>query len=181
MGVRPEAHNDFIFAIIGEELGIIGCFVVILLYAVFIYAIFRIARRVTDPFQRLTAGACGIWLAGQAYINMGAVAGLLPVTGIPLPLISAGGSSLVVTMFALGMLASFARNEPAAARALRARGSTWWSRLVRVPLPPAPQLAGHSAAPPARTRSLSSLPRLVGPRTAPSLDVGESRNPRKDI
>ncbi len=133
----PEAHNDFIFAIIGEELGLIGCVVVIALYAVLTYAAMRIARRINDQYCRLVAATCAIWLAGQAFINMGAVVGILPITGIPLPLISAGGSSLVVTMFAVGMLATFARAEPEAATALRDRGRTWWGKMWGVPLPPA--------------------------------------------
>jgi cell division protein FtsW len=135
-GYLPEEHNDFIFAVIGEELGVIGCFVVIILFGVFTYAGLRIARRVDDPFRRLVAAACTLWLAGQALINMGAVANLLPITGVPLPLISAGGSSLVLTMFIVGMLASFARAEPEAAAALHARGRTWWSKMWGIPLPP---------------------------------------------
>ncbi|MGH3546330.1 MAG: putative lipid II flippase FtsW [Mycobacteriales bacterium] len=133
----PEAQNDFIFAIIGEELGLIGCVVVIALYAVLTYAAMRIARRINDQYCRLTAATCAIWLAGQAFINMGAVVGILPITGIPLPLISAGGSSLVITMFTIGMLATFARAEPEAATALRAGGRTWWGKMWMVPLPPA--------------------------------------------
>ncbi len=135
-GYLPEEHNDFIFAVIGEELGVIGCFVVIGLFCVFTYAGLRVARRVSDPFRRLVAASCTLWLAGQALINMGAVANLVPITGVPLPLISAGGSSLVLTMFIVGMLASFARAEPDAAAALHARGRTWWSKMWGIPLPP---------------------------------------------
>jgi cell division protein FtsW len=148
-GYLPEEHNDFIFAVIGEELGVIGCFVVIALFSVFTYAGLRIARRVEDPFRRLVAASCTIWLAGQALINMGAVANLVPITGVPLPLISAGGSSLVLTMFIVGMLASFARAEPEAAVALHARGRTWWSKMWGIPLPPLP---GEQAARPPRQR-----------------------------
>jgi cell division protein FtsW len=142
----PEAHNDFIFAVIGEELGVIGCLVVILLFGVLTYAGLRIARRVDDPFRRLVAASCTLWLAGQALINMGAVANILPITGVPLPLISAGGSSLVITMFMVGMLASFARAEPEAAAALHARGRTWWSKMWGIPLPPLPK--AQAARPP---------------------------------
>jgi cell division protein FtsW len=131
-GLLPNAHTDYIFAILGEELGLIGCLVVILLFATLTYAGIRIARRSTDPFARLVAAAVTTWLAGQALINMGYVTGLLPVTGIPLPLISFGGTSLVVTLFALGMLASFARHEPAAAAQL-ARRRGWLSRLLWLP------------------------------------------------
>jgi cell division protein FtsW len=134
-GHLPEAHNDFIFAIIGEELGVLGCMVVVGLFCVLTYAGLRVARRVDDPFRRLVAAACTVWLAGQALVNMGGVVGLLPITGVPLPLISAGGSSLVLTMFVVGMLASFARTEPEAVLALHARGRSWWARLSGIPLP----------------------------------------------
>jgi cell division protein FtsW len=144
-GALPEAHNDFIFAIIGEELGAIGCLLVIGLFCILAYAGFRIARRVTDPFARLVAASCTVWLVGQAFINMGGVVGLVPITGVTLPLISAGGSSLVLTMFVIGMLASFARTEPDAVVALHARGRTKWSRLLGIPLPPKPP--GRKRAP----------------------------------
>src|SRR5262249_9846753 len=85
-GLLPNAHTDYIFAIIGEELGLVGCLVVLTLFATLAYAGMRVARRSADPYCRLVAGACTIWLVGQAVINMGYVTGLLPVTGIPLPL-----------------------------------------------------------------------------------------------
>jgi cell division protein FtsW len=129
----PNAYTDFIFAIIGEELGLVGCLAVILLFATLAYAGVRIAWRTTDPFSRLVAGAVTTWMLGQAVINMGAVTKLLPVTGITLPLISFGGTSLVITMFALGALAGIARREPGAAEALAAREPLrrrlrWWGR-----------------------------------------------------
>ncbi len=133
----PNAHNDFIFAIIGEELGVIGSLVVLGLFAVLTYAGLRIARRVADPFRRTVATGCTIWIAGQSVVNIGAVVGLLPITGVPLPFISAGGTALVVTLIAIGMLASFARAEPDAARALRARAPGRLARLLWAPLPPA--------------------------------------------
>jgi cell division protein FtsW len=119
----PNAYTDFIFSIIGEELGLIGCLAVLLLFATMAYAGVRIARRATDPFSRLVAGAVTTWMLGQAIINMAAVTTLLPVTGITLPLVSFGGTSLVITLFALGILAGVARREPEAAQALAARGS----------------------------------------------------------
>ncbi len=134
----PEAHNDFIFAIIGEELGVVGCAVVLVLFAVLAYAGLRIARRVDDAFRRTVAAACTMWIAGQAVINIGAVVGLLPITGVPLPFISAGGTALVVTLIAVGMLASFARAEPEAALALHARAPSRLMRLLWAPLPPLP-------------------------------------------
>ena len=119
----PNPYTDFIFSIIGEELGLIGCLAVLLLFGAMAYAGVRIARRATDPFSRLVAGAVTTWMLGQAIINMAAVTTLLPVTGITLPLVSFGGTSLVITLFALGMLAGVARREPGAAQALAARGT----------------------------------------------------------
>jgi cell division protein FtsW len=134
----PNAHNDFIFAVIAEELGVIGCLVVLALFAVLTYTGLRVARRVDDPFRRLAAVGAVTWLVSQAVINIGGVIGLLPITGLPLPFISDGGSALVVTLAAVGMLASFARAEPDAARALHARPPTRWVRLLWAPLPPLP-------------------------------------------
>jgi cell division protein FtsW len=121
-GYLPEAHSDFIFAIIGEELGLVGTLVVLLLFAVVAYSGIRVAQRSRDAFATLAASAIVAWITVQALVNIGAVIGLLPITGIPLPLISAGGSALLPTMFALGMLMSLARQEPRAAAALAARG-----------------------------------------------------------
>jgi cell division protein FtsW len=121
-GYVPESSTDFIFAILGEELGLIGSLSVIFLYGGIAYAGMRIARRVQDNFMRLAAAGVSLWIVAQALINIGAVLGLLPITGIPLPLVSAGLSSLLVTMTALGMLMNFARHEPGAAQALAAAG-----------------------------------------------------------
>jgi cell division protein FtsW len=148
----PEADNDFIFAVVAEELGVVGCAVVLALFSVLAYTGFRIARRVDDPFRRLAATAITTWLVAQAVINIGGVVGLLPITGLPLPFISAGGSALVVTMAAIGMLASFARAEPDAARALNARPPARWVRLVWAPLPPLPPPRRPQAKRPAGTR-----------------------------
>jgi cell division protein FtsW len=118
----PHPETDFIFAIIGEELGLIGTLVVLGLFGLLAYAGLRIARRVKDPFMRLAAAGATAWLIGQAIINIGAVIGVLPITGIPLPLVSYGGSALIPTLFVLGMLLSFAKREPGARQALAARG-----------------------------------------------------------
>ena len=158
----PEADNDFIFAVVAEELGVVGCVVVLALFSVLAYTGFRIARRVSDPFRRLAATAITTWLVTQAVINIGGVVGLLPITGLPLPFISAGGSALVVTMAAIGMLASFARAEPDAARALNARPPARWVRLVWAPLPPLP---------PSRPPRTTGTPR----RHAPARVGGERR------
>ncbi len=121
-GWVPESTSDFIFAILGEELGLLGTLCVTFLYGGLAYAGLRIARRVDDTFMRLAAGAATAWIVGQALVNIGAVIGLLPITGVPLPLISEGLSSLLVTMVALGMLMSFAKREPGAAQALAEAG-----------------------------------------------------------
>ena len=118
----PNADSDFIFAIIGEELGLIGAGILLLLFALLAYTGLRIARRNVDPFVKIVASAATVWLVGQAAINIGYVVGLLPVTGIPLPMISAGGTSLLITMVVFGLLANFARQEPQAAAALAAGG-----------------------------------------------------------
>ncbi|WP_425436035.1 FtsW/RodA/SpoVE family cell cycle protein [Micromonospora avicenniae] len=145
----PEAHNDFIFAVVAEELGVVGCAVILTLFAVLAYTGLRIARRVDDPFRRLAAAAVTTWLISQAVINVGGVVGLMPITGLPLPFISDGGSALVVTLAAVGMLASFARAEPDAARALHARPPARWVRLLWAPLPPLPGRRRRTASPPA--------------------------------
>jgi len=117
----PNQYTDYIYAVIGEELGLIGACSVLALFAMLGYAGLRIALRNTDPFTRLAAAGITAWLVSQALVNIGFVTGLLPVTGIPLPMVSFGGSSLVPTMFAVGMLASFARREPDAVALLAAR------------------------------------------------------------
>ena len=107
----PAAHNDFIFAIIGEELGMLGALVVLLLFVVLAVAFARIIRASRDPFARIAASAVMVWVIGQAFVNIGVVLGLLPVLGVPMPLISAGGSALISTLLAIGIVLSFARNK----------------------------------------------------------------------
>lgn len=118
-----EPHNDFIFAIIGEELGLPGSIMVLLLFAVLALACYRLVMRSSDFFVRVATAGIMSWIIVQAMINVGAVIGLIPVIGVPLPFVSSGGSSLVTTMLALGILLSFARAEPGCARALAARPS----------------------------------------------------------
>ena len=108
-GALPEAHTDFIFAIIGEELGLVGTLAVLGLFGVIGYAGLRVALEATEPFVRYAAAGITAWVIVQALVNIGAVLGLLPITGVPLPLVSYGGSALVPTMLGLGMLLSFAR------------------------------------------------------------------------
>ncbi|PRY62189.1 MULTISPECIES: FtsW/RodA/SpoVE family cell cycle protein [Glycomyces] len=140
----PNGHNDFIFALIAEELGVVGCLVILALFGVLVYTGFRIARRSDDAFRSLVAAGVTIWIAGQAFINIGGVLGLIPMTGVPLPFISDGGTALVVVLAAVGMLAGFARAEPDAAQALRARNPSRLVRLLWAPLPPAPRSESDS-------------------------------------
>ncbi len=105
----PAAHTDFIFAIIGEELGLFGCALVVGLFLVLAYLGVRAALRAPDRFGMIIAGGITAWIVGQAVINIGAVVGLLPVSGVPLPFVSFGGTALVFTMIAAGLLGNVAR------------------------------------------------------------------------
>ena len=105
----PNASNDFIFAIIGEEFGFLGGTVVIVLFLAFAYLGIRTSLRAPDTFGALLAGGVTAWISIQAFINIGVVVGLIPVTGIPLPFISAGGSSLIISFAAIGVLLSVSR------------------------------------------------------------------------
>jgi cell division protein FtsW len=115
----PEAHTDFIFSVIGEELGLVGSLTVLALFLTLAYAGVRIATRNTEPFVRYAAAGITIWIMAQTLVNLGAVIGLLPIVGIPLPLLSYGGSALLPTLIAIGMLLSFAKAEPGAQAALK--------------------------------------------------------------
>ena len=108
-GFLPNAHTDFIFTIIGEEMGLIGSLLVIALFVGFGVLGIRAAVRAPDRFGTLIAAGVTAWIAGQAFVNIGAVIGLLPVTGVPLPFVSFGGSSLVIAMGAVGVLLNVAR------------------------------------------------------------------------
>jgi len=130
----PEAQNDFIFAIIGEELGLPGTLVIIGLFGMLAFACYRLVLRSDDFFVRVATAGVMVWILGQAMINIGAVIGLLPVIGVPLPLVSSGGSALVTTLFGLGMLLSFARNEPGCREALAARPGVVRRSLAVIPM-----------------------------------------------
>jgi len=119
----PEAQNDFIFAIIGEELGLPGTLMILTLFLILGWGCYRIVLRTHDQFVRVATAGVMAWLLIQAIINIGGVIGLLPIIGVPLPLVSAGGSALVTTMLAIGMLLSFARQEPGARDLLTVRAS----------------------------------------------------------
>ncbi len=119
----PNADTDFIFAVIGEELGLVGALGVIALFAALLYVGLKVAYAATDGFGRTVALATTVWIVGQALVNIGTVTGLLPITGVTLPLVSVGGSSLVSTLLALGILVAIARrDEPAAAGPVRGGG-----------------------------------------------------------
>jgi cell division protein FtsW len=117
----PAAANDYIFAIVGEELGLVGCVVVLLLFALFAVGAFHVIRKTDDSFVRIVSGAITIWIVGQALINIGVVLRVFPVLGVPLPFMSQGGTSLVSVLIASGVLLSFARTLPARRRPVATR------------------------------------------------------------
>src|SRR5699024_10596425 len=131
----PNVYHDFIFALIGEELGLLGALAVIGLYLLLTVVGLRIAARNLDPWIRIVSGTLTMWLVVQAAINIGYVVRLLPVTGVTLPLISYGGTSMVVTMTMFGLLANCARHEPEAVAALRTQGPGKFGRLLRLSAP----------------------------------------------
>ncbi len=110
-GLLPNAHTDFIFSVVGEELGLVGAVALLGLFFALAWFGFRAATRAPDRFGSLLAVGITVWITSQAVINVGAVIGVLPVTGIPLPFISYGGSSLVITMAAIGILVNIAAHE----------------------------------------------------------------------
>ena len=171
----PEATNDFIFAIIGEELGWVGATVVALLYLVLGWAGMRIATQSVDPFRRLLAGTITATIVLQAFINIGYVVGLLPVTGLQLPLISNGGTSAVVTLTSLGLLANCARHEPEAISAILSapsrRRRRWYS--LPDPKPYTPERPVPASAAPGR--SSEGARRYGEPVTRGSQSVPPSR------
>lgn len=131
----PEAANDFVFAIIGEELGLLGAGLVVVLFGVLAWFGIRTAMAQNDPFLRLLAAALTMGITVQAFYNMGYVVGLFPMTGVQLPLISAGGSSAVVTLASLGLLANIARHEPVTVSSMQHEGRPLIDRLLFLPEP----------------------------------------------
>lgn len=112
-GNLAEAHTDFIFSVIGEELGLVGTLSVLILMATLIYSIFRIALRAQDPMVRYACAGIGCWITVQAFLNIGSATSILPVVGVTLPLVSYGGSALVATLCAVGFVAGAALRDPA--------------------------------------------------------------------
>jgi len=120
----PAADNDYIFAIIGEELGMIGAVLVILLYVALAAVMLRAISRARDRFGRAVIGGIMVWIVGQAFVNIGVVIRVLPVLGVPLPLISAGGTALIACLLALGVVISIARDGEAYQRERLAEGGS---------------------------------------------------------
>lgn len=131
----PEAKNDFIFAVIGEELGILGTIGVVVLFALLGWFGIRTAMAQVDPFLRLLAATLTVGIVAQAFYNMGYVVGFFPMTGVQLPLISAGGSSAIITLVSLGLLCNCARHEPAAISSMQHEGRCRFDRIFMLPEP----------------------------------------------
>jgi cell division protein FtsW len=110
-GTLPEAHTDFIYAVLGEELGILGTLLVLLIFTLIAIVGLRIARGTNEAFIQIASLGIVAWIVTQALVNIGAVLGILPITGVPLPLVSYGGSSLIPTLLAMGILMAFAKHE----------------------------------------------------------------------
>ncbi len=120
-GWLPAAANDYIFAIVGEELGLIGCVLVLGLFGCFAVGAFHIIRKTDDPFVRVATGGIVVWIIGQALINIGVVLRVFPVLGVPLPFMSQGGTALLSVLLATGVLLAFARTIPASEKGKVAR------------------------------------------------------------
>lgn len=120
----PAAADDYIFAIVGEELGLIGCTVVLALFGLYAFGAFRIVRRTEDPFVRVVAGTMAVWVVGQALINIGVVLRVFPVLGVPLPFLSSGGTSLLAVLLGTGVLLAMTRGLQAVTSGFGARGET---------------------------------------------------------
>ncbi len=146
----PEAHNDFIFAIVGEELGLLGTLTVLFLLASIAWACARTVRASRELFVKVAVGGVLAWILGQALVNIAVVIGLLPVLGVPLPLISSGGSALIAALAAIGLVLACVRSLPGAARTLAARPS---SAATTLAVTTAPRPAPAPAAGPAPRRS----------------------------
>ena len=131
-GGLPEAHTDFIFAVMGEELGLFGSLIVLALFGVLGYAGLRVAGRSDDEFSRYAAGGVTVWFIFQSLINLGVVLRMIPIAGVPLPLLSYGGSALIANLLAIGVLLSCARREPAARQLLESRSAKRAPRMTTV-------------------------------------------------
>lgn len=183
----PEAHNDFIFAIIGEELGLVGTLVVLILFAILGTAIYRVVVAQHDVFHRVLAGAIMVWLLGQASVNMAVVTGLAPVIGVPLPFISYGGSALLMSLCAIGVVLSLARAQmdPAMQPKKMFRfgpaafaNSVRRTRAARAAAKASSQSADRAA--PKGSASKGAAPKATGKGAAPNPARNPAGNPSKN-
>ena len=124
-GNLAEAHTDFIFAVIGEELGLLGTLAVLALLAALIFSIFKIALRCKDPMSRYVGSGIGCWIAVQTVLNIGSAISVLPVVGVTLPLVSYGGSALIATYMGIGFVLGAARRDPVIYKGLQETGIKW--------------------------------------------------------
>lgn len=124
-GNLPEAHTDFIFSVIGEELGLFGTLSTLLLISVLIFSIFKIALRAADPMVRYVSSGIGCWIAIQSILNIGSAISVLPVVGVTLPLVSYGGSALIATYLGIAFVIGAARRDPAIYKELKTSGISW--------------------------------------------------------
>ena len=124
-GNLAEAHTDFIFAVIGEELGLFGTLATLLLLSILIFSIFKLALRAQDPMVRYVASGFGCWIAIQTILNIGSAISVLPVVGVTLPLVSYGGSALIATYMGIGFVLGAARRDPAIYKELQESGIKW--------------------------------------------------------
>jgi len=124
-GNLAEAHTDFIFAVIGEELGLFGTLATLLLLSILIFSIFKLALRAHDPMVRYVASGFGCWIAIQTILNIGSAISVLPVVGVTLPLVSYGGSALIATYMGIGFVLGAARRDPAIYKELQESGIKW--------------------------------------------------------
>ena len=124
-GNLAEAHTDFIFAVIGEELGLFGTLATLVLLSIFIFSIFKLALRAHDPMVRYVASGFGCWIAIQTILNIGSAISVLPVVGVTLPFVSYGGSALVATYMGVGFVLGAARRDPVIYKALQETGIKW--------------------------------------------------------
>jgi len=178
----PNAWTDFIFAIIGNELGLLGGVAIIVAFAAFAYFGLRIAKRTPDRFSSLLAVGITAWIVSQAFINIGGVEGALPETGVPLPFISSGGSSLVVALIAVGLLYNIA-SSPTREALASSRGRHIAVSRSATPRSARPRTARPRSATLSRPKrsskaTASRTPRLSASRSAhPSVGVGVAKAP----
>ena len=177
----PEAHNDFIFAIIGEELGLVGTIVVLVLFAILGTAIYRVVVAQHDVFHRVLAGTIMVWLLGQASVNMAVVTGLAPVIGVPLPFISYGGSALLMSLCAIGVVLSLARAQMDPGmqpkKMLRFGPAAFANSVRRARAARAARTAASRSA--ASTASSRSAARTAARPKAPASKAPASKSPTK--